>query len=278
MSELFKNLSEQEKQEITNTVDSYEPKARSYDEYVFKFDSIFETRDGSKMMILQGSDRWLELRHKHFNASTVSRIMYKETTYKTGDKKGQARIEGIEPFNAMCYVKAQGQELDLLPESQQFANADFGHLNETKAIDYILKVNNLDRNDFIINLFDIDDETKLMASPDMMHRSGKYGFEIKCPKYDSGNHMRVINNVKDGESLKEYNKDYYWQVMANMYVFGAKHWYFCSYAEYMNDAFKLHVVRIDRNEEDISTLVDRLISAKNTVKSFYSVTTNSLIY
>lgn len=82
--------------------------------------------------------------------------------------------------------------------------------------------------------------------------------EIKCPLPATATKYMV--QVHDGASLKEVNPDYYYQVQTEMMVTEADWCDFIVYCEFLERP--LHVVRIERNIEDIAEMIDRVNMAE----------------
>lgn len=68
-------------------------------------------------------------------------------------------------------------------------------------------------------------------------------------------------NISDGETLKEVMPDYYWQVQAEMDCTGAIGCDFVVYCPFLQK--QLHIVRIERNDEDILKIHERIALADN---------------
>lgn len=78
--------------------------------------------------------------------------------------------------------------------------------------------------------------------------------EIKCP-YTAKSFVK-LSRATDGDSLKAINPDYYWQVQAQLAVTGRK---WCDFVVYEPAlSYALHIAHIERNEQDIATLVERV--------------------
>lgn len=85
------------------------------------------------------------------------------------------------------------------------------------------------------------------------------GIETKCP--ESKTHLYYLMNV-NLSNFKKLLTDYYWQCQGNMYVTGAKYWYFISYDPRFKDVnHRLFVLKIMRNESDLLKLRRRLSGA-----------------
>jgi exodeoxyribonuclease (lambda-induced) len=85
------------------------------------------------------------------------------------------------------------------------------------------------------------------------------GVEIKCP-FNSLNHF-YHSQVVDGDTLKEINSDYYWQVQMNMLTFGKTAWIFASFDPRQPENKILHHALIEFNPEDGQLLCEKLEKA-----------------
>jgi exodeoxyribonuclease (lambda-induced) len=101
------------------------------------------------------------------------------------------------------------------------------------------------------------------CSPDAFmyhaHHDIEVGVEIKCP-FNSINHF-YHSLVVDGESLKETNSDYYWQVQMNMLTFGITTWIFASFDPRQPDHKILQYSFIHFHPEDCELLCEKLDKA-----------------
>lgn len=228
--------------------------------------------------VIQGTPEWQELRHYHFNGSNLASIAAEQEVYKTGDKKGT--IKPNEALNTHLLVKAQGQNLALIPNEIKFANGLHGHEQEQHAIDCFCGIAKIDRFDVLsLGVFDIDEDTLLMSSPDALHFSGQWGIEIKSPTFDSGNHFYAIKNIHSINDLKEYNKNYYWQLIAYFLVFDPEFWFWVSYLGCLNEKQRLHVVKIKKSEveSEVVYLREKLKSARQMLKNELNYNANQII-
>lgn len=106
------------------------------------------------------------------------------------------------------------------------------------------------------------------ASPDGIVRGGEMRvIEIKCPSLST--HMRYLAEVKDADSLKKVKPEYYWQVMAEMSCTGTNEADFISYCAWLSDP--IHVVTIQRNDDDISQLEERVRLANTFIKETFKL-------
>ena len=94
-------------------------------------------------------------------------------------------------------------------------------------------------------------------SPDGLVIEHNKVVEVKCPAPKT--HAEYLLNVHDAEGLKAINPQYYWQVMAHMANTGAQACDWMSYCPFLKPA--LHVVTIERNEDEIAQLEERIALA-----------------
>ena len=72
-------------------------------------------------------------------------------------------------------------------------------------------------------------------------------------------HLFNLINVNCADSLKKHYPEYYWQVQGYMLLADVASWYFVSYdPRYFNANHRLKIIKLERNENDISFLTTRL--------------------
>lgn len=96
----------------------------------------------------------------------------------------------------------------------------------------------------------------LSASPDGLAMDGDrmICWECKCPMPHTA--VKYMAEIKDAETLKKANSDYYWQVMTEMLVTGADAADFSVYCPFLEVPMK--TVRIERDEEACKTIEERV--------------------
>ena len=102
------------------------------------------------------------------------------------------------------------------------------------------------------------------ASPDGAIYYGRDGedlkiIEVKCPNINT--YMKYRTLIHDAASLKETEPKYYWQMMAEMSCTGAKGGIFIVYCPWLSKP--IHCAEIDRVEDDIKLMEDRVILAND---------------
>lgn len=84
--------------------------------------------------------------------------------------------------------------------------------------------------------------------------------EMKCP-YNSVTHF-MHSRVTGGESLRDINEDYYWQVQMNMLVHQTTAAYFASYDPRQPEHRRLHYARIEADIVALNLLCERMERAE----------------
>lgn len=103
------------------------------------------------------------------------------------------------------------------------------------------------------------------ASPDGMIREANGGIEMKCP-FNLEKHLQHYLYFSP-EQLKDEEPAYYWQSVMGMLVTGSEFWDFVSFNPYVSKSKQLKVLRIQRNEDDIRLLANRIDLAVEYMKS-----------
>lgn len=109
--------------------------------------------------------------------------------------------------------------------------------------------------------------TMMACSPDgiILDKKGKIegGVEIKCPSTNK-TFMRYKWFIKDAETLKKEKPEYYWQIQHTMMCLETKWWDLVVYSPFHNGG--LHIVRIERNDEDCDKIVERYNLAEKMIE------------
>ena len=102
-----------------------------------------------------------------------------------------------------------------------------------------------------------DKYPKIMGvSPDGLIREENGGCEIKCP-YTMEKHLQHLL-YKTPQDIKENDEAYYWQMYACMLVTDRDFWDFVSFNPYVSRSKQLKILRVNRDEEEIKTLSERI--------------------
>jgi len=98
---------------------------------------------------------------------------------------------------------------------------------------------------------------RLGGSPDGLVGE-KGGIEIKCP-YTYDVHLENLLLTKD--TFKQARKEYYWQIMGCMFLTEREWWDFVSFHPDFPEEHCMQVIRIERNEDDILLMMDKVEKA-----------------
>jgi hypothetical protein len=201
----------------------------------------------NKMGQLSEEEKWLQQRKSKFTASEFARLMGYE------DKPEF-------PEGAITYVTEKVLEIVTTGEKKQLStkSTDWGGDTEIEAIEefakkYQVEVYNYGHNQKFIELGE-----HVGCTPDGLIGKDE-GAETKCP--DSKTHLYYLETLTL-DNFKKECKDYYWQIQGSMYITNRKSWYFISYdPRFKKESKRLFVLRIERNDIDISKLQKRLTEA-----------------
>lgn len=215
----------------------------------------------------QRTNEWLLARFGKFTGSEVGALMVKGRGADFGagaltyiDKVAAARClrphmtpEVMGEYNYYCGVRvtaAMQRGADSEPESRQrYAFMRGVEVKETGSVDH-------------------PTVPWFAASPD-----GLVGDDgaIEIKDMGADNYFACRFHVKDAAGLHDFSKTYYWQVQSVLACTGRKWCDFvvrCSVVEdVVGTMLPLHIVRIERDEEAIAQLCDRVVKANGIVES-----------
>jgi hypothetical protein len=207
----------------------------------------------------QGSDLWRSERIELFTASENFRLMtdprsksepFSEGAYTYIMEKVAEHITGEEKFTPDDWNMRWGKEYE--PVARQ------------KFIEYLTAKGfdvRIDEPGFYPYL--MNGEKVAGASPDgRLFLDGlaepTYGVEIKCPA-NPANHIQYCL-IENGEYMKKYFKNHYWQIQTGMLATGLDKWFFVSYQPKVKGS-ELFSIIIERNDDDIEELEIRIWKA-----------------
>jgi hypothetical protein len=104
------------------------------------------------------------------------------------------------------------------------------------------------------------------GSPDGL--SKEFIIEIKCP-FNSAEHLNHML-LEDGEDLKDYAPEYYWQMTANMIFTGKKSGIFISFDPRFEDQYQLKTLYFNLNLDDADFLKERIQEAEKHLEELLS--------
>lgn len=202
----------------------------------------------------QRSDEWHIQRLGKITASRISDLMTK------GRKKDE-----LFGKTAMSYIYQVAAERDYDMEMVGRDFEEFRDLTcvETRAMRNGI-VNELNaRNDYEIRhgvdvlevgLVNHPSIPSLSCSPDGLVVVSNSGIEIKCPLPKT--YMEYRCSIHDAASLKVVRPEYYWQIMCQIACCDLDYVDFVCYCQWMQHP--THEVRIFRNEEEITEMLERV--------------------
>lgn len=103
----------------------------------------------------------------------------------------------------------------------------------------------------------------LACSPDGLVVPSNSGIEIKCPLPKT--YMEYRCAIHDAASLKEVRPEYYWQIQCQIACCDLDFVDFVCYCQWMQHVS--HEVRIERNDEDITAMLERVQEAENFIQN-----------
>ena len=221
----------------------------------------------------QRSLDWHRLRIGSFTGSKIGDLM------KSGRKKEQ-----IFGDTAMSYIFKVAAERMLNPvfvnddelfgqyieQQQVYSKAIiWGQEQEDNAKDLLMKKNPE------WELADVssckhDTIPHFAASPDAIiyDRKKLMVAEIKCPSVHT--FVRYLVEINDAESLKKVQPDYFYQMQAEMACTNAESGIFVAYCPWL--VKPIHIVPIERDEEAIKAIEERVVKANEIVEQIINGT------
>ena len=215
----------------------------------------------------QRSLDWHRLRIGSFTGSKIGDLM------KSGRKKEQ-----IFGDTAMSYIFKVAAERMLNPvfvnddelfgqyieQQQVYSKAIiWGQEQEDNAKDLLMRKNpEWELSD--VSSCKHDTIPHFAASPDAIIYDRKKLMigEIKCPSVHT--FVRYLVEIKDAESLKKVQPDYFYQMQAEMACTNAESGIFVAYCPWL--VKPIHIVPIERDEEAIKAIEERVVKANEIVE------------
>ena len=216
----------------------------------------------------QRSLDWYRLRCGHITGSKVADIM------KSGRKKDEVfsetakaylfQVAGERLFNP-TFLNDDGIFQDYIDQVSVNTKAmQWGADQEGAAKSLFMQINFPEGEIVELSSCKHDTIPYFAASPDGAIYYGRDGedlkiIEVKCPNINT--YMKYRTLIHDAASLKETEPKYYWQMMAEMSCTGAKGGIFIVYCPWLSKP--IHWAEIDRVEDDIKLMEDRVILAND---------------
>ena len=215
-----------------------------------------------ELIIEQKSLEWYKERLGNFTGSKVADLMVKSRT--KGENFGKT---------AQTYIKKVASQRNLADEVLTDDNLFLEYLDlediHSKAISWGNEHEAIARGMFELETGITVEEKGSVKHPTIEHyasspdgyftEDGQAGIlEIKCPI--KGEIYLDYKSIQCGEDLKAINATYYWQMQAEIDCNDTQFGYFVAY--YKFDKEPLHIAKIERNDEDIQTIHDRIALAE----------------
>lgn len=231
------------------------------------------------MEINQGSLDWHRERLGYITSSSVYKLL--GTKEPKTDKDGNYVIPNFGD-TAMSYIFSKVAERMIEPyivnndealasfineENPKTKDMERGNYLEGFALDAYVDetMNNVEKIGILSYLK--DDEILFKDSPDGLVVDAKGDIvkpiEIKCPKATT--YIKYMLNIKDNESLKEWEYKYYIQVQCHMLASYSDECDFIAYDPRMTKS--LHIVTIKRDERMINLILKVLDEANKIIKA-----------
>ena len=216
----------------------------------------------------QRSLDWYRLRCGNITGSKVADIMKsgrkKDEVFSDTAKSYLYQVAGERLFNP-AFLNDDGIFQDYLDLTSVSTKAmQFGSDQEDAAKSLFMQINFPEGEIVELSSCKHDTIPYFAASPDGAIYYGRDGedlkiIEVKCPNINT--YMKYRTLIHDAASLKETEPKYYWQMMAEMSCTGAKGGIFIVYCPWLSKP--IHWAEIDRVEDDIKLMEDRVILAND---------------
>ena len=221
----------------------------------------------------QRSLDWFRLRCGSFTGSKIGDLM------KSGRKKEQvfgevamSLIYKVAAERMLNPVFVNDDELfgQYIEQQQVYSKAIiWGQEQEDNAKDLLMRKNpEWELSDVSSCAHDIIPH--FAASPDAIIYDRKKLMigEIKCPSVHT--FVRYLVEIKDAESLKKVQPDYFYQMQAEMACTNAESGIFVAYCPWL--VKPIHIVPIERDEEAIKAIEERVVKANEIVEQIINGT------
>jgi hypothetical protein len=214
--------------------------------------NIEELEIGEMLVDLLEAKRneWLELRSGKITCS------------KFGDLIGTGRTkDSVFTQAGMTYLKRLVAERLGSWYVVSAKSLEWGTENEQDAISIYRKFTGFDVSSEPYTYIAFDDD--IGGTPDGIVWGPESGcIEVKCP-YDPAVHVNTM-------LTRQVPEEYYWQCVGHMLVTGGKWCDFISYDPRIAEKYRLVIVRVNRDSDEIARLRARLCLAVDTITSMLS--------
>ena len=216
----------------------------------------------------QRSTAWFRSRIGNLNGSKISEIMKagrkKDEMWSETAKSYLYQVAAERLFNPV-FLDDDEVFQDYLDQTSFTSKAmEWGTEQEESAIELYKKMFLKDNDVVPMPSCRHKSIPHFAASPDggIYENGGLRIIEVKCPNINTYMKYRLL--IHDAASLKETEPKYYWQMMAEMSCTEAKSGTFITYTPWLTKP--IHHAEIERVEEDIKLMEDRVILANEFIE------------
>lgn len=218
----------------------------------------------SELMVEQRSEAWFELRKGKITSSELHKIM--------GTKKGEESLtETAKTYLLEKVAELFGGAPHLShPGGVKPMALEWGTELEDTAVEYYnnLKKVNVEKASFLIV------NEHYGGSPDgLLPPQGI--IEVKCP-FSSANHFKH-GMIKSDDDMKKVVPAYYYQCMSNIICAEAEWCDFISFDPRVQEDYKMFIYRLNRNQEEIDSINQRLEVATKYMQELIEKIQNSRV-
>ena len=222
----------------------------------------------------QRTTEWYKARLGHITSSMVYNVMLQPT------KKAQAEGEVFSETAKTYLYKVAAERNISEPYLEDQFDEWLDRTNiETRAMRYGTETEDLARS--VYEFERLEDGLSLIQAGFVRHDEipyygdspdgvvvNKYSFpvgciEIKCPNSETWVKYKAM--FAKGMSLKDVEEKYYWQCQSHMFCIGVQWCDFIYFDKMMKNSLK--VVRVERNEEDVFAMKERIILANQFIEN-----------
>jgi exodeoxyribonuclease (lambda-induced) len=198
----------------------------------------------SEIIIEQRSDEWFSSRKGKITSSEIYKIIGE------GKTKGNNLSETAKTYLLTKVAEELGGHTDSM-SSSGIASLKWGIDLEDTAISFYerIKSTKVDKASFIQYSDYYGGSPDGLVLPDGI-------IEVKCP-YNSTNHFKH-GMIKTNEDFKKIAPNYYYQCLSNIICAKSDWCDFISFDPRVHSNYNMFIFRLNRNEEDVKNLLERV--------------------
>jgi hypothetical protein len=204
-------------------------------------------------MILQRTPEWYTARLGKFTASCFHELISRPQDRKSEwSKSAMKSIEraALQIFDGRYIYSPDNEATRWGMDNEPFAIQAFSEATGFATID----------KGFLLH----PEMPDVGATPDAMvlcPETGQYfPLQVKC-HFNRYSHADYLVRMRSGADLQKMKSQYYCQVQGEIWVTGAAYGWFGSYDPRMDEGSKIHYIKVERNEDFIAMLEDKVLKA-----------------